>query len=299
MFTILSFDGGGVRGAYSIRLLERLEAHQPDLLQRVAMFAGTSTGGIIAGGLAMGMSVPEIRELYQKQAKTIFSRSFGRRIWGVRRFMAKYDNAGLLRVLQDAFGHTRLGDLPKRVLISSFDLRKQTRGAASYAPKFFHNFAINGGADATEKLVDVCMRTSAAPTYFPSYQGYVDGALAANNPSMCALAKARKSVADLMLDDVQLLSFGTGEVPTSIAGDRHDWGVVKWGFKILPMLMDGPVGVADYQCRQILKDNYCRLAPSLAKTVDLDDAASVDYLIDAADQVDLRPTLEWWRSHVG
>ena len=59
-----------------------------------------------------------------------------------------------------------------------------------WKPKFFHNLERGGSKDGGELVVDVALRTSAAPTYFPSYQGYVDGGVVANNPTMAALAQA-------------------------------------------------------------------------------------------------------------
>ena len=51
-YRILSLDGGGIRGIITILLMERLLERQPDWLERVDLFAGTSTGGILSLGLA-------------------------------------------------------------------------------------------------------------------------------------------------------------------------------------------------------------------------------------------------------
>jgi patatin-like phospholipase/acyl hydrolase len=67
-YRILSLDGGGIRGVLTASLLERLEEKQPGFLTMVDLFAGTSTGGILALALASGMTA-EVRDLYVTWAK--------------------------------------------------------------------------------------------------------------------------------------------------------------------------------------------------------------------------------------
>jgi patatin-like phospholipase/acyl hydrolase len=69
---VLALDGGGVRGALSGQLLHRLEEQEP-FLADVAVFAGTSTGAILAGGLACGMTPQELVDLYANHSEAIFS----------------------------------------------------------------------------------------------------------------------------------------------------------------------------------------------------------------------------------
>src|ERR1700756_5573416 len=77
---LLAIDGGGIRGVLALETLQRVE----DLLKaksgnadfRLADYfdyiAGTSTGGIIAAGLSIGMSVQEILEFYQEAGAQMF-----------------------------------------------------------------------------------------------------------------------------------------------------------------------------------------------------------------------------------
>ena len=70
---VLSLDGGGIRGALTIGYLRRLEGllrqrhGEPDLLLRdyFDLIGGTSTGSVIATGLATGWSVDEVAEAYR------------------------------------------------------------------------------------------------------------------------------------------------------------------------------------------------------------------------------------------
>src|SRR6202050_3780318 len=80
-FRILSCDGGGIRGVLTAVLLDRLVTAYPGLLQdgadTITMFAGTSTGAILALGLAAGLTPAQIRDLYVINGKLIFDSSWG------------------------------------------------------------------------------------------------------------------------------------------------------------------------------------------------------------------------------
>ena len=73
-YLILSCDGGGIRGLLTALLLKELDK-SCGLLQRVDLFAGTSTGGILAIGLAGGLGIDRLIDLYKAKAKNIFEKS--------------------------------------------------------------------------------------------------------------------------------------------------------------------------------------------------------------------------------
>ena len=72
-FQILSLIGGGIRGAFVTSYLKELEAKlgRP-IAESFDLIAGTSTGGIIAAGLAAGMPAAEMHDFYVQS----FLRSF-------------------------------------------------------------------------------------------------------------------------------------------------------------------------------------------------------------------------------
>ena len=283
-------------------MIERLEAERPDLLENVGLFAGTSTGGIIALGLACGRTPAQMATLYQQNAGAIFDDSWLDDIKDLGGLNgADYGSDKLKKVLTQEFGATTLRDLePRRVLVSSFDLDNGEANPAKrqWKPKFFHNFP-GEDSDASLRLVDVAMRTSAAPMYFPSYQGYVDGGVIANNPSMAALAQVldRRNGRPAALEDVSLLSLGTGLSLKYIPGQSNDWGFAQWVRPLLELVFDGSVGVADYECRQILGDRYHRLAPVFepGTAIKMDDIERIPELIGLAREVDLAETVKWLR----
>src|ERR1700690_2403033 len=74
-YRILALDGGGIRGLYTAVLLSRLAQAVPGFTDRADLLAGTSTGGILALGLAKGMSPQALEDLYQNDGTEIFSRT--------------------------------------------------------------------------------------------------------------------------------------------------------------------------------------------------------------------------------
>lgn len=298
-YHILSMDGGGIRGLLTGILLDRLEQAHPGFLDQVDLFAGTSTGGILALGLAAGFSPAQARELYEKKAAFVFADSIWDDLLDLGSAIgAQYSNTNLKQALTEQFGDRTLGDLPKRVLISSFDLDNQAIGPGAirtWKPKFFHNYP-GPDSDADQRIVDVALRTSAAPVSFPVYQGYIDGGVIANNPSMCALAQALdRDTAGHRLEDVALLSVSTGRNPKYLEAGNADWGWTQWArdLRMIGVMMDGSVGLADYQCERILREQYHRLDPPLSEATSIDDIEQIPRLKELGMEADLTATLAW------
>ncbi len=304
-YRVLALDGGGIRGVFTTTILGRLEEAAPGILSRVDLFAGTSTGGIIALGLAAGLTPDELTRLYLERGGEIFESRYGVLDHAAKLIWAEYDNRNLERILEATFtsrGVVTLGDLPRRVLIPTFDLDSGGRagrlaGAGrTWKPKFFHNFP-GPGSDAGERIVDVALRTSAGPTYFPTYQGYVDGGVIANNPSMAALAQAiHPDTGRQRLEDVCLLSVGTGQRLRFVAGADHDWGIVPWAGHLVDLLIEGGMDTARYQCRQLLGERFCRVDAVLDEDIELDGVADARRLVELAAALPLETAVEWVRA---
>jgi len=302
MYKIISFDGGGIKGIVTLALLQRLEQQVPGFVSRADFYAGTSTGGIIALGLAAGKNLQELLDLYVKDGVKIFDDSWLKNIIHLGDIIgARYDQRNLQKILVDKFGNLKLEDLNKRVLIPSFDLdhvdpaNPQTH---CWNPKFFHNFP---GTDSDGELtvVDVALDTSAAPTYFPAHDGFIDGGVLANNPTMAAVAQTQDNRAQInprpALNELLVLSVGTGTVLSFIKGENNDWGIAQWAQPLINVLLDASMGIADYQCRQILRDRYRRLAPAFPPGVNirLDEWQRAQDLVDFANRADLGDVAAW------
>jgi hypothetical protein len=301
MYRILSLDGGGIRGLVTAILLQRLDKAVPGWRDSIDLIAGTSTGGILALGLAHGMTPTALRALYEHRGRKIFDDSWLDDLRDLGQVIgAQYGNENLAAELKKAFGRTRLRDLRRKVLVTTFDLDKQTSAGRTWSPKLFHNFA-GDDSDGNTPVWKVALYTSAAPTYFPSVDGYIDGGVYANNPSMCALVQSqdrRAVAAPPAWGDIRLLSLGTGTSLTYIEGNALDWGYAQWVKPLINVLMDGVSGIADFQCRQLLHERYRRVAPVFprGKVVGLDDVGRIPELVAFASKVDLRAAQRWLES---
>ncbi len=306
-YRILSLDGGGIRGIITAKLLQRLEEAVPGFIAQTDLIAGTSSGGIIAAGLAMGLRPSEMVHLFENNGPTIFKDSFWRKVWTLGVFRgALYTNRNRQRVFEETFGQMKMGDLHKSVLISAFDLddaddaRRDPKKTRSWKAKFFHNqdTAEPRRNDKTDTVVDVLMRATAAPLFFPIYQGYIDGGIVANNPSACALAQALNvQTQPAPIDDIFLLSVGSGNSPRYVESRNGNWGVRRWARPLAQILLEGSNGLADYQVREVLRHRYVRLNVDLPRTVPIDDVSSIPDMIDWAIATDIGPVKPWLLNH--
>lgn len=304
-FRILSLDGGGIRGLISAMLLIRLSREKAlaGWLERADLLAGTSTGALIALLLAKGLGLEEIRALYHDASGEIFDDSWLDNVKDVGTLIgAQYHSDGLRRHLQRMLGKARLRDLKKRVLITAFDLDNEhpDPGKRRWKPKLFHNFP-GADSDGATLAWKVGLYTSAAPTYFPTVDGYVDGGVFANNPSMCALTQTQDARIGrtAALEEVALFSLGTGSSLIYVKGQKLDWGYAQWAQALLGVMFEGTVGIADYQCRQLLGGRYHRLAPSFApgEAFPLDCVERIPEMVEFAEKVDITPAVKWLRRH--
>lgn len=306
MYKILSLDGGGLRGLITVHILQRLN-ETPDIagwLDEVDLVVGTSTGGILALGIAAGFKPEIIGKLYRDKGPQIFDD----KLWDNIRFLgnilgAEYSNAVLRSELKHILGNLTLAQLQKKVAITAFDLDNEDRVPISrtWKPKIFHNFLGADFKDGDRLVADIAAYTCAAPTYFPSVDGYIDGGVFANNPSMVGLAQAisEKNLPGerAKVEDVVLLSIGTGVTSTWIEGGDLNWGVADWARPLLDILLDGVAGIADYQCRQFLGDRYLRVQKVFDRKncIRMDDATEIPTLCEVADAIDIHEAQDWIR----
>jgi patatin-like phospholipase/acyl hydrolase len=306
---ILSLDGGGLRGLIAARMLQRLN-DDPKIkgwLNNVDLLAGTSTGGILALALAAGKTPQNICDLYINAGPRIFDDS----IWDDIRDIGKtigadYSNKVLKKELRNIFGGMTLGDLRKKVTIPTFDLDNEAPDdmKRTWKPKIFHNYS-GGDSDAANLAADVALYTSAAPTYFPVADGYVDGGVFANNPSLVAIAQAisQSNVQSerARIDDIVLLSVGTGVSLSYIKGNNLDWGYAQWVKPLLNILADGVAGISDYQAGQILGERYQRLQVTFApdESIPLDAVKKIPRMNEIGSTCDISKARDWidkyWR----
>lgn len=264
---ILSCDGGGVRGAASARFLELLEEHIGKKAKDCFdLFAGTSTGSIIAVGISVaGLSGKKLCELYNyDNANVIMNKSIWDKLLGLKQGEPKYDGKGKRKTLKKFFGEKLLDDAIKPTLVVTYDVEKRVSAVLKSSKK------------AKIKALDAVDASSAAPIYFPTRQveqrWLIDGGVIANNPAMCAYAEGVKIWPKDT--EIKILSIGTGKRTRKIDGkESADFGALGWiTHDLMGVVMDE--SVVDYQCQTILGENYLRINSELADVNDdMDDCS--------------------------
>jgi uncharacterized protein len=250
-FKILSIDGGGIKGLYSATILARLEEKAGKLSgECFDMICGTSTGGLIALGIAIDKPAEQLAKLYSEHGNKIFPtnnyrliRFFQSKIQTLRQtlFWGKHSNKALKKELESTFGKTKLGELNNLVCIPSFNL-------TSGMPRIF-KFPHKEGQFFMDKeipLVDAALATSAAPTYLPIHEYndtmFVDGGVWANNPSLCGLLEALKFFVgpDKEYSHVEILSIASISQSSGWAAkSRKARSFIGWKSKLIQTCMDG------------------------------------------------------------
>lgn len=258
-FRVLCLDGGGMRGVYQAAYLstfgDRICASQNsdrelDIGTAFDLLVGTSTGGIVACGLAAGIPLREIQMLYAQSGSKIFPHQWARPLPILGNFVKglgmglSHGDHALRTTLTSVFGNRTVESIYNErgigLAVPSLDLNRH----AAVVFKTQHLKRLNG-RDNSRSLVDICMATSAAPILRsmarlnePGSTGttatYIDGGLWANNPGLIGMMEAIEILKDRGESHrpIQLFMLGTlpsqgGEEVGARALHRGAWG---WGF---------------------------------------------------------------------
>jgi uncharacterized protein len=282
-FQILSLDGGGIKGLFSAAILAALEKDLGiKVVDHFDLIAGTSTGGIIAIGLGLGLSPREIVQFYMQHGPAIFpgSSSLARRFshW----IRSKYEAEPLETALRSCFGERRFGESTKRLVIPSYNLGEDD----VYIFRTPHHERLR--RDLKVPAWKVARSTSAAPTYFPSFRGIdnqrlIDGGVWANNPTMVALVESFGALG-IALADTHILSIGTTDALNSRHQKLDQHGKLAWASEAIDLVMRGQTIAARNQAKFLVgENNYWRLDPVVpASEFCLDGIDRTDELIAKA-----------------
>jgi len=328
-FKILSLDGGGIRGVLSVRLLQEfetklLEKTGKQLHEYFDMIAGTSTGSIIAAGIAKGLTTDKLLKLYQDNAEQIFPYSNCKLIntWrGLQNllFKSKYSHDGLIKALsnQGALSDTKMSDIIHPILlILAYDMRYRNT-------TFFTNFHPDLGLRWYDGLPlwKICVSSASAPTFFPPYNlqpydkeifgqwsfPHIDGGVCANNPSLAAISQALKlsrypklseeekkkyNLENLKIDNIAVLSIGTGR-----SGEPYEYEDIQkgntlgWINRLVDVFMEPTGEIMATMCKHIMggfeSGRYLRLDFDLNeryKALEKEDDKTVRPLIPAKER---------------
>lgn len=249
---ILAIDGGGMRGAIVAMMLERFEAvRDRPTIASFGLLAGTSTGALIAGALAAGISAAEVREMFFARGPRIFKRRL-RTYFGIRG--ARYEIAALRDAIGSVVGQRTLGECVLPFACCAIRL----------GPVEGRVFRSWHEPHKSIMLADALAASAAAPTYFDPVEiggvRHIDGGLAKNLPARIAL--------DCVLANnfhygkpIRLVSLATG--PSEFTHGPSGSGAIHWASDIVNTCIEGGMSFDEYSVRQHLGKSFLRVVPSL------------------------------------
>ncbi|KAI3726273.1 hypothetical protein L1987_66070 [Smallanthus sonchifolius] len=260
LITTLNIDGGGIRGIipgvilqYLESLLQELDGDEARLTDYFDVVSGTSTGGLITVMLTAPnennrplYAAKDIVQFYLDNCPQIFPQ-VGGPFAGIIKLLKtlvgpKYNGKYLKSLVTSLLGTTKLSQTLTNVIIPTFDIK-------TMQPVIFSSFQVAREPSLDAQLSDICIGTSAAPTYLPAHYfqngdrefNLIDGGIAANNPSLVAIGEVSRQVlkADPNFPSITrldygrclLISIGTGtekQQPLFDAKMAAKWGVLGW-----------------------------------------------------------------------
>lgn len=212
-FHILSLDGGGSLGVYTLGVLEKVEELlEGRLCEKFKLIYGTSTGSIIGSLLALGKSVKEISEMYFQYIPDI-----------MRHNSSSKRSLALKKCANEVFKDTKFDEKTFQTLIgvvaTNYDFRR---------PMIFKSSTslFQGGSGVPGfgcKIADAVVASCSASPFFDSYQistqnfgepKMIDGGFVANNPTLFAITDAIKAL-EIPENKIKVLNVGVGSYPLS------------------------------------------------------------------------------------
>jgi uncharacterized protein len=307
--TILSLDGGGIRGIISCAILQYIEQQlqqqdhpEAKLGNYFDLIAGSSTGGIITSVLLFPnenktakYSINKALDLYTNNGVDIFSVNFWQQLLNPFGLLnEKISELALEKYLSSFFGNLELKHMIKPCVITAYDIQHR-------CVKIFNS--TDGIIPLDNFYVkDICRATTAAPTYFEPVQitsqygqkfSLIDGGVYANNPALCAFAEAKKIPFGTVLEDsnkpnypdvndliIVSLSTGVRNIAYPYKSLKNA-GKLKWVTPLIDMLLSANAEAVDYQLKQMFNSlgivnrrNYYRLNPKLEEAASAMDNVS-------------------------
>ncbi len=275
-YRVLSIDGGGMRGLYSCAYLQgmastgkaRYGAELSDFGKKFDLIVGTSTGAILGAGLAAGIPLSEICNLYTEFGQQIFPEKLPDKptnlIFHRRSKLNKCGDESLRKALGSKFHELTLGQLYQNRQIGLAITAVNCTTHRAYVFKTPHDKTSNHRDDDVT-LVDACLASSAAPIYRSiavinqedsplDNSMFIDGGLWANNPVLVALIEALRNADNDQ--EIEIFCLGTSPAPSGSVLDQGSphWGLLKWKFggRAIEYAMDSQSVVYDQMAGMLL-----------------------------------------------
>jgi patatin-like phospholipase len=251
-FRVLALDGGGIKGTFTASVLATWEEQTGlRIVDHFDLIAGTSTGGILAIGLGLGLSATQMLDFYRQRGPTIFPiTSLASRFrHSIRHaFTPKYSQELLLRELEGAYYGGKkpvlLQESKCRLLIPAY----HAVAGSSHVFRTPHHQLLTG--DAETETAHAALATAAAPTFFSAAKvgnmiaesTFFDGGVWANSPALAAIVETTCFL-NVPLDRIDVLSVGTTDEPFTVRKQARA-GFLRWSKKLIGLLMNAQAEVS-------------------------------------------------------
>jgi hypothetical protein len=285
-FQILAIDGGGFRGLFAAKCLAEWEAQTG---RRTAdcfdLICGTSTGGIIAMGIGLGIPAQKLVDFYLEDGRRIFpvwwpARTYA---WFRRWLFPKLSATRLRKAVQQRLGRdAKFGDSLTRLLIPSYDLSvgKPYLFKTDHHPSYKY--------DWQRPMWEIALATSAAPTYFRYHvsswkTAYIDGGVWANNPSQLGAIEATEILGHSP-KVVRILNLGTGtpDQGNGLPPLLRRLGIAGWATAIPNVILNANALAVAGIAQRTFGENYVRVTPAVSNRALPLDRYAPDHLMALA-----------------
>lgn len=273
MKRILTLDGGGIRGVFTLQILARIEEifreerNKKDLVLAdiFDLVAGTSTGAIIGTFISWGLPVREIEKLYIEQSPKMFAAESWSRLWKSKYKSQAIANFFRERFIEDDSSPALLGTRKLKTLLLIVMRNGSTGGSwpVTNNPDAIFNDVSHPDCNLKFPLWQLLRASTAAPTFFPPEEIkiagethlFMDGGMTPyNNPALIAALMTTLPRYNIKWparrEELHLISVGTGlsraRMPGKAASDVNLLEHIKY---IAPALIGSVAWEQDFLCR--------------------------------------------------
>jgi uncharacterized protein len=223
LFRVLSLDGGGAKGFYTLGVLKEIEGlvGRP-LNERFDLVYGTSTGAIIAALVCLGYSIDEVLTLYRDHVVRVMAR-----------WLPATKTAALQKLSKEIFGEAGFEDVKtgigivctrwvsERPMIFKANVQQAFGRKGTFVPGFGVPIgdAVQASCSAYPFFKRKVVETSSGERV-----ELIDGGYCADNPTLFAIAEATVAM-NIRVGDLRVVSVGVGEYPEP---KKHLLSVMRW-----------------------------------------------------------------------
>ncbi|ELP85656.1 ankyrin repeat-containing protein, putative [Entamoeba invadens IP1] len=289
-FRVLSLDGGGVKCVYQCAVLKKISEKFPNFFNEIDLITGVSASSLPCAAICLGLDL----ETTQKMMEAMLYETFTREIHKAGIAGHQYSNKFLFVMGDQVFGNLKLEDVTKKMCIPSFliDTGKNSEERESKIMAY-NNF---DGSEVPYSLTEVCIESAAAPGYFGSVDGHLDGGVIMNEPCGIVMPMILGEYGlNVDKDDLVILSLGAGypAAPYIPLENVFDAGVVKWMPHMPDLHIESRKFFVELEAKLMLGDRFFRLNPKLPHYVDLDDCKDMELIKEMGNSVDMTETFAW------